>query len=300
MRRALQTVAVATLLLVAGCSGPSGQTTTTAPDAAPTSPTPTDGSSPDPTVTDRSTADATVADRPSTADGPPNDPAPDAAASPPGVSADGVANVTALVSAHRNSVVADGATMRTTVRTDGRVDGTTIRVRGTETARLTPGATQLRWTVGANTTRGNRSSVLDERYWANESVLVWRVATADGNTTVNVQNRSATLERVVVSAAAKARILTPTLSNADYDVLNVTERDGRRVTTLVARNGTYRGQRPVTTYDATVTVAASGRVLSLDRTWETANTRYHDEYVWTAATPVEKPDWVPANVTETP
>jgi hypothetical protein len=297
VRRALQTVAVVTLLLVAGCSGPSGQTTTTAPDAAPASPTSTDGSAPDPTATDRPTADATATDRPSTPDSPSNDTAPGVGAYPPGVSADGVANVTALVSAHRASVVADGATMRTTVRTDGSVDGTAIRVRGNETARLAPGATRLQWTVGANTTRGNQSSVLDERYWANESVLVSRVASADGNVTVNVQNRSATLERVVVSAAAKSRIVTPTLSNADYEVANVTERDGRRVTTLVARNGTYRGPRPVTTYDATVTVAASGRVLSLDRTWETADTSYHDEYVWTAATPVEKPDWASTNAT---
>ncbi|WP_424019514.1 hypothetical protein ACOZ4N_08585 [Halorientalis pallida] len=297
MRRALQTVAVVTLLLVAGCSGPSGQTTTTAPDADPASPTITDGSTPDP-ASDRPAAQTTGG--PATVDGPANDSAADATAYPPGVSADGVVNATALVDAHRSSVVSNGATMRTTTRVNGSVNGTVIRIRGNETARLAPGAARLRWTAGATTTRGNQSSVLDERYWANESVLVSRVATADGNRTVNVRNRSATIERVVVSAAAKARILTPTLSNVDYDIANVTERDGRRVTTLVARNGTYSGRRPVTTYDATVTVAASGRVLSLDRTWTTANTRYHDEYVWTAATPVEKPDWVPTNVTATP
>jgi hypothetical protein len=295
VRRALQTVAVVTLLLVAGCSGPSGQTTTTAPDADHASPTTTDGSTPDP-ATDRPTATQTT-DRPATVDRPANDSTPDAAVYPPGVSADGVTNVTALVSAHRTSVVTDGATMRTTTRVDGSANGTAIRVRGNETARLAPGATRLRWTVGATTTRGNETGVLDERYWASESVLVSRVASADGNVTVNVRNRSATLERVVVSAAAKSRIVTPTLSNADYEVANVTERDGRRVTTLVARNGTYRGPRPVTTYDATVTVAASGRVLSLDRTWETADTSYHDEYVWTAATPVEKPDWASTNAT---
>ncbi|RXK46222.1 hypothetical protein [Halorientalis pallida] len=290
MRRALQTVAVVTLLLAAGCSGPNGQTTTTAPDVAPATPTQTDGSTPDPTTTDR----------PSTVDGPANDSVPDAKAYPPGVLADGVTNVTALVSAHRSSVVADGATMRTTTRTDGTVDGTAIRIRGNETARLAPTASHLRWSAGATTTRGNETGVLDERYWVNESVLVSRVAAPDGNVTVNVQNRSAALDRVVVSAATKARILRSALSNADYDVRNVTEQDGRTVTTLVARNGTYRGQRPVSTYDATVSVAASGRVLSLDRTWQTANTRYHDEYVWTAATPVEKPAWAPGNATTRP
>lgn len=87
----------------------------------------------------------------------------------------------------------------------------------------------------------------------------------------------------------------------------MSERDGRTVTSLVAVNGTYDGQRSdVVAFDATVTVAESGRVLSLTRSWtrgvENVTNSYAETVTWSAATPVERPGWTanatPANDTQ--
>ena len=263
MRDTLPAVAVVALLVLAGCSGAGAPTDATAQTTnAPTTNTST-----------TATADTNH---------------------PPGVAADGVANVTALVDAHRASVVERGATMESTTETNGTVDDRVISVSGVETARLSPGATRLRWTVRANTTLGNETRRLDERYYANESTLVSRVE-RNGNVTVRARNRSDFWNRAVVGSAAKGRIVNATLSNANYTVADVSERDGRTVTTLVSEDGTYSGRQPIVEYDATVTVASSGRVLSLHRTWRTeterSTNRYTDRLAWSAATPVERPHW---------
>ncbi|MFC3476943.1 hypothetical protein [Halobacterium litoreum] len=271
MRDALPAVAVVALLVLAGCSGASAPS--------------------DPTATG-TTTDAATTDEPTTSPATTTQSA--ASGYPPGVSADGVENASALAEAHRASVVERGAVLTATTRTNGTVNNRTVAVDASETARLTANASELRWSVSATTTRGNATTRLDERYYANESTLVSRVE-REGNVTVRSRNRSSFWNRAVLGAASKARIVNVTLSNANYAVADVAERDGRTVTTLVAENGTYSGRQPVVEYNATVTVAESGRVLSLTRSWtsetDRSRTRYVSELAWSPATSVERPGW---------
>jgi hypothetical protein len=271
VRRVLLAVGVAALLVTAGCGGTSGPAATA--------------------TTESTTTAATTETTQTTTVGPPEYPV--------GVSADGVENASALVDAHRSHVVEHGAVLKGATDTNGSVNNRTIAVTATETARLSPNATRLRWTLdGTRTVNGTAEPTLDESYWANESVLVSRTI-ADGNSTVRVRNRTGVYDDVVVNAAAKDRIVEAALTNANYSVAGTEYRDGRWLTTLVSVNGTYSGQQPVTEFDATLVVAASGRLVSMERTWtsetERSRTRYHDEFAWSPAEPVERPDWVPAN-----
>lgn len=271
MRRVLLAVGVAALLVTAGCGGTSGPATTA--------------------TTESTTTAATTETTQTTTIGPPEYPA--------GVSADGVENASAVVAAHRSHVVANGAVVKGVTNTTGTVNNRSIIVNATETATLSPNATALTWTVnGERTTNGTTETTLDESYWANESVLVSRVATT-GNVTVRTQNRTGIYDDVVVNAASKDRLLSAALENANYSVAATEYVDGRWLTTLESVNGTYSGRATVEEFDATIVVAASGRVVSMERDWvaetDRSQNRYHDEFTWSPAEPVERPDWVPAN-----
>jgi hypothetical protein len=274
VRRVLLAVGVAALLVTAGCGGTSGPATTATTDATPES----------------ATATATETTQTTTV-GPPEYPA--------GVSADGVENASVLVDAHRSHVVANGAVLEGTTNTNGTVNNRSIAVDATETAKLSPNATHLTWTLdGERTMNGTSETTLDESYWANESVLVSRVATT-GNATIRTQNRTGVYDDVVVNAAAKDRLLAAALENANYSVASTEYVDGRWLTTLESVNGTYSGRATVEEFDATIVVAASGRVVSMEREWvaetERSQNNYHDEFTWSPAEPIERPDWVPTN-----
>jgi len=268
VRRVLLAVAIAALLVTAGCSGTSGPATTATTDAT------------EPTTTPATT---TV--------GPPEYPA--------GVSADGVKNASTLVNAHRAHVVEHGAVLDGVTDTNGTVGNRSVAVDASETAVLSPNATYLSWTLdGSRTVNGTSETTLDESYWANDSVLVSRVATT-GNVTIRTRNRTGIYDDLVVNAGVKDRVLEAALSNANYTVAGTEYADGRWLTTLESVNDTYSGQRPVVEFDATIVVASSGRVLSMERGWVTetdrSRNRYHDEFTWSPAEPVERADWVPVN-----
>ncbi|SEW29813.1 hypothetical protein [Halobacterium jilantaiense] len=268
MRRLLLTVAVAALLVTAGCSGADGPATTATTDAT------------EPTATPATT---TV--------GPPEYPA--------GVSADGIENVSALVDAHRAHVVEHGAVLDSVTDTSGTVGNRSVAVEASETAVLSPNATYFSWTLdGSRTVNGTSETTLDESFWANDSVLVSRVATT-GNVTIRTRNRTGISDDVVVNAGVKDRVLEAALSNANYTVSGTEYVDGRWRTTLESVNDTYSGQRPLVEFDATIVVASSGRVLSMERGWvretERSRSRHRDEFTWSPTEPVERADWVPAN-----
>lgn len=268
MRRLFLTVAVAALLVTAGCSGASGPATMATTDATESTTTP---------------ATTTV--------GPPEYPA--------GVSADGIENVSTLVDAHRAHVIEYGAVLDSVTDMNATVDNRSITVAASETAVLSPNATALSWTLdGSRTMNGTSETTLDESYWANDSVFVSRVATT-GNVTIGTQNRTGIYDDLVVNAAVKDRVLEAALSNANYTVAGTEYVDGRWLTTLQSVNGTYSGQRPLVAFDTTVVVASSGRVLSMERGWvtetERSRNRHHGEFTWSPTRPVERPDWVPAN-----
>jgi hypothetical protein len=273
VRDALQVVAVAALLALAGC-GAGDPTATSTPATEDQSPTTTAPTTTAPTTT---AVPSTGADR------------------PPGVSAGTVTNASALVAAHRASVVDRGATTTVEVRLNGTVDGTTVTAEGNETVVLTAGASEFRWTVRSVSVRDGESTRSVERYYANDSAVLSRVSDGE-NATVTVRDRAGAFDRIVRSAATKARLVNATLTSATFTVVRVDERDGRTVTTLAAVDGTYSGPRPdVVAYDARLRVTASGRVLSLtrSRTIETDRTteRFRQTITWADPTPVERPDW---------
>lgn len=294
VRDALQAVAVAALLVLAGCGGAGGPT-----EATPTAST-TDEQTRTPTTGER-TGTSTSTDAPTTTTTtttavPTTSPSPsDGADRPPGVSGDGVANATALVEAHRRSVVNRGAVTTLAITTNATVDGTVTTLSANETARLAPGGTELRWTSRSTTIRDGETTRRSEQFYANESTFLTRIE--DGqNVTTRAANRSSLYDRVVVNAATKARVVNATLSSATFTVADVEDRGGRTVTTLVAVNGTYSGQLPgVVAYNATLTVAESGRVLSLTRSRTVETDRSTSEFgqtvSWSSAEPVERPDW---------
>jgi antitoxin (DNA-binding transcriptional repressor) of toxin-antitoxin stability system len=283
VRDALQVVAIAALLALAGCGagGPAATSTPTTDDQPATTAPPPATTAPPPATT---TTPPTTAAGPSTA-----------ADRPPGVSAETVTNVTALVGAHRASVVDRGATTTVEFGLNGTVDGTTVTLDGNETVVLTAGASEFRWTVRSVSVRNNESTRSVERYYANDSAVLSRVSDGE-NATVTVRDRAGAFDRIVRSAATKARLVNATLTSATFTVVRVDERDGRTVTTLAAVDGTYSGPRPdVVAYDARLRVTASGRVLSLtrSRTIETDRTteRFRQTITWADPTPVERPDW---------
>ena len=219
---------------------------------------------------------------------------------PPGVSADGVENVSAVVDAHNESVLEQGAVRTSHTVLNGTTSSEQIHTVADSTVRLAPNGTEFRWTVHGTNTLGNDTGRLDERYYANESTLVTRVS-RNGDVTVRERNRTGLWNRAIRYAATQTRIVNATLSNANYTVTDTEWRNGRAVTTLVAENGTFSGDRPVTEYDATVEIAASGRVLSIKRSWitetDTTSARYTSTIVWENTTAVEPPAWLPRNTT---
>jgi hypothetical protein len=285
-----RTVAVAALVLLAGCAGMNGPTETE------TTATPESESSVTSETTTATTTETTKAPTETvttTATGPEggsND-----SALPPGVSGSGLANATAVVAAHNESVLERGTVVSAETSLNGSLNGDSFTSSSDETVRLTPGATEMQWTVAGNSTRGNETTRLNERYYANETTFFSRVERA-GEVNVRAVERSSVLDGLVRSAATKLNVVNATLSNANYTVGNVTERDGRTLTTLVSVNGTYDGQQPgIVAFEATVTVSESGRILSLTRSWtrEAGNTTnsFAETIEWSNAGPVERPDW---------
>lgn len=274
MHDALPALAVAALLLFAGCNGATDPAATTEPTTPAT------------TTTTQSTA------QPTTTAGD--------AALPPGVSASGVENVSAVVAAHRASVAAHGVVRRSQSRMNGSLNGTRIRVTSNATVRLSPDRDQFRWLATGNSTHGNETSRLYESYYANETAVAVRQFVR-GSYTTRVVNRTDGYDRVVNYSASQWRIVNAALSNASYAVAGTEQVDGRTVTTLVAENGTYSGDRPATTYDATVRIAASGLVLSVERSWtsetERLVTQYRSQMTWRHGGAVQPPAWYPVNGT---
>lgn len=290
-------VLFACLLALAGCSSMSSETTQTPTADAPT---PTDTETLEETTvateTTTSAPDGQTSTTPSAGQTttPDEEPPADAEQYSPGVTANGVRDIGALVDAHGRQVLSDGATVRASTRVNGTVNNRSIGVVSNETATVTPNATEFRWTVLGTNVQGNETRTLDERYWANESVFVTRVASGE-NVTVRAQNRSETYGDLIESAVTKTRLLRTTLSNANFTVTNRTQRNGRRLTTLRSVNGSYSDQRPLSDYTARLTVDESGTVRSFERHWravtDAQNTTFRARFVWTDTATVRKPSW---------
>ncbi|GAA0644267.1 hypothetical protein [Salarchaeum japonicum] len=282
MTRALPLTALCIALVLAGCGAPVADTSTTAPR-------PTTAETSEPT-----TIETTTAPTPTTTDG---TAAPADADYPPGVTAEGVENASRLLDAHEASVAAQGAHAVAQTTIDGVVRGEAFGLVSQSVVRFAPNGTRVYWTNAGVNSIGNETSVQDTRYYANETAVATRVVQR-GNATVRERNRSDLYDRVLRNAATQRRLLQSALANADYAVAGAEERNGTTVTTLVAENGTYDGDQPVTAFDATLELSESGRVLSVTRTRTLrtdASVEHHRTTVtWRpVALPVSPPAWTP-------
>lgn len=211
---------------------------------------------------------------------------------PPGVTADGVANASALVDAHREHVIAHGATVTSNSTTTVRIGGEPRTVETNATALATPNLTRIHVVSWGVRVSGNETA--PERYevYANETTILQRIAYED-ETSIRVERRGDA--PIVVERVVRAQPLRSALESLEFEVLETERRNGRTVTTLSADETTLNGDTP-SQNAATLEVAVSGRVLSLstvrDQNTTTAVGRRTLDVTWADATAVEPPAWV--------
>ncbi|MGB9987749.1 hypothetical protein [Salarchaeum japonicum] len=288
MTRVLPLAAVCIALLLAGCGAPVADTSTPAPTSPTTdNPTQSTHSATTAATTPETPAETTTQSVTAPADGD----------YPPGVTAAGVENASRLLAAHQTTIVERGAYTVSQTTIDGVVRGEPFGIVSQSVVQFAPNGSRVRWTnTGANTI-GNETTVQDARYYANRTAVATR-AVQDANVSVNERNRSDLYDRVLRNAATQQRVLQSTLTSAEFAVAGVEERNGTTVTTLVAENGTYDADRPVTAFSATLELSESGRVLSFTRT-RTLRTDLSTEHHRTTVTwrpvvlPVSPPAWTP-------
>lgn len=212
---------------------------------------------------------------------------------PPGVTADGVSNASALVDAHRDHVTTHGAVVTSNGTTTVRFGGEPQTVETNATARATPNLTRIHVVSWGVRVSGNETA--PERYevYANETTVLQRIA-YENETSVRVERRGESAP-IVVERVVRAQPLRSALESLDLEVLGTERRNGRTVTTLSADETTLNGDTP-SRNAATLEVAASGRVLSLstirDQNTTTAVGRRTLDVTWANATTVEPPAWV--------
>ncbi|MUV61712.1 hypothetical protein [Halobacterium sp. CBA1126] len=212
---------------------------------------------------------------------------------PPGVTADGVSNATALVDAHREHVVAHGAVVRSNSTTAIRIAGEVRAVETTATARATPDLTRIHVVSRGVRVSGNETTAGRFEVYANETTVLRRMQYGN-ETSVRAESRDGGAP-LVVERVVQAQHLRGALDSLEFAVVDTERRDDRTVTTLSADETTLSGDAP-SRNAATLEVAASGRVLSLsvtrDRNTTTPVGRRTLDVTWADATTVEPPEWV--------
>lgn len=215
---------------------------------------------------------------------------------PPGVTENGLDDARKLLDAHRESVRERGATVTSDTTVEAPVDGEVRTVELSSEARAAPDAGPVYVDFERLWVSGNRSATRERVATYADREAVTRSVVTDGNASVEREprNRVAALRGQHV---VRERQLQRALSAGGFGVASVERRDGRWVTTLVANEAelTDDGDDRRSEFSASVTVAASGRMLSLTMTRDPyADQRVGREQVrvtWTSVTTVEEPEW---------
>ncbi len=211
---------------------------------------------------------------------------------PPGVTADGVSNASALVDAHSDHVTTHGAVVTSNGTTIVRIGGEPRTVETSATARATPNLTRIHVVSWGVRVSGNETA--PERYevYANETTVLQRIE-YENETSVRVERRGDA--PIVVERVVRAQPLRSALESLNFEVVGTERQHGRTVTTLSADETTLSDDTP-SQNAATLEVAASGRVLSLstvrDQNTTTAVGRRTLDVTWANAKTVEPPAWV--------
>lgn len=272
--RAAATVLLVACLLLAGCSGTTGTESTTAP------------------ITSSAATDAETPPPPTT-----TDPATTATGDlPPGISASGVENVTALKRAHVASLRDGGYRERTVVTATfaDRPDGE-------------PGRIALSYALDADGEHDRSRTVQTGPMTANRYVATW------GNGTVRYRNRtvlsargsSTTFSRTAIDGPrAFATLPGQYVTLGDYEVAS--KNDGRVVlrATAASENASDELHGSIETYEGRLVVAPDGRVLDANvtvvqnRSGRTIRQAVDFELQETDDVTVERPPWLDAATEE--
>ncbi|WP_232700964.1 DUF7537 family lipoprotein [Halobacterium wangiae] len=196
---------------------------------------------------------------------------------PPGVTADGVENATALLDAH-SSVLADpGYTFRVAVASDRTENGSyTGRTKGDE--------------FRLNAEFGRDDGTLAVDTWANDSVVLTRVAHGD-------ETQFDQRERHDGAAEPWTAQLERVLAAGDFEVTDRYVEDGRTVLALDANRTRPTHDGAYQSYRAHAVVDLDGRVHELNTTTEAESesgswTRALDfELTTVGVDSVERPEW---------
>jgi hypothetical protein len=191
-------------------------------------------------------------------------PLPDGALAP-GITADGIENVTALFAAHQRELTATGFATESTVRTT--YEGTTTD-RVTWTVTVAPGGDRVR--THAVEYREDGTRIVGD-IWSNATHDVTRRDEA-GDVSYTVRPRFITDDTIVWSGSAAHVQL---YSAADlFEVESVDTRDGLRYVTL-SMTGDRLGEDGVPDSQATAVVDERGRIHSVE-----SRVQYGEETTW--------------------
>lgn len=247
------------MILVAGCLGGNPGTTTTRTAQ-------TTNTAYSTTVTTATTA--TTATRTTVS--------PDEADLPPGVTADGISNVSALLSAHKSSLSKSG--FRFEARSSNRRDGkTTAIMHGRATAGLSTRLVMLNKTG---------DPAYHSTTWRNESTTIMRVTSGNRTHYREYHYRG--------SAVAQSNTIRSMFQSGDLSIQRV-EHVGNQTVTIL-HGDRYSGTRleNVSDYSATLAVDSTGRVHEFHWHFVTdEQTRTVDfDLTATHSDAIERPDWV--------
>jgi len=245
-RRLVATLAVAALLVLAGCSGLTGSSATATPSPSPTATT-TPTATGTPTATSTPTPTATPTATP--------DPA-DAEQLAPGITTAGVVNASATAAAHEARVAATpGVSVLTT---NMSLDGEQVTAR--ERAVATANFSRVNFVASYTTIEGTDTT---EFVSANATTVRNYVVANETVQLDSYQNRTETFDRVIQSLATDSRVLERLLTSGDFTTESVTV-DGESMVRLTTE--TYAGSQydpdAVESYEARLLVGPDGLVHS--------------------------------------
>ncbi|RBI58853.1 hypothetical protein DMJ13_25330 [halophilic archaeon] len=198
------------------------------------------------------------------------------------MTSDGVANASALVSAHQDALAETGYEFE--LRTS-RDNGAESVQRGAATAGLS--SILLTETATSDSTTDGRTM------WANESVVL--VKYDEGSTTLyNEVRRTSEGRTGFVGRATKAATLAGLLRTGEFTVSRVVRTDEGTLTTLRADSysgGGYFGE--VSEYDATLVVDSAGRAREFHWSVASERTTFDRTFELTALgrTTLDRPEW---------
>lgn len=254
VRRALPAVALAALLVLAGCSG-----LDPAPESGP--------------------------DQPTTTETP---------VYPPGVTEAGLADADALLAAHRESVREHGAVTDLRVNMTGRVDNRTVTVGLEERWRASAGLARVRHTWRQTQVTDGESTLQGRvAMYVNESHVLTR-ETDNGTVTATSKPRDDSYDELLLTQVSGSLTLEGAFGAANFSVVNTERRGDRWVTTLGAYDETFTDDgRTLFTATVEVAASGRVLSLSVTRDPHANRPagQRTTRVTWANGTAVDPPDW---------